>query len=432
MMQLVILSLTGKASKHTIICKALAVPYFCMKMNKPKVLMFGWELPPNNSGGLGVACYGLAKGLSNVGVNISFALPRHLSTNIGFMNLLSHKLQGVSVTAINSLLGSYMNETSYYEYLSTEREENLKVYGKTLFDEAMRYGDMAASWARVQPHEIIHAHDWMTYPAGLRARKVSGKPFVAHIHATEYDRTGGRVNTKIAQIEYEGLNKSDKVIAVSNYTKKIVQRYYGVPSRKIEVVHNGVELSEFEPISNLRRMFPKDNVVLFVGRLTYQKGVEYLLQAAKKVLSKKPNTIFLVVGQGDLYEHLIIDAAKSGVAHRVVFTGFLTGDKLKACYQMADVFVMPSISEPYGIVALEALAAGTPAIISKQSGVAETLKNVHKVDFWKTEKMADLILNTLKYPVRAKEMTKRAKEEASLMTWRNAAQKTLAVYSKLV
>jgi len=397
----------------------------------PQILMFGWELPPHNSGGLGVACYGLAKGLSAKGVKIAFALPRKLGVDSPFMKILDHNLHGVEVTAINSLLTAYMDRGRYTEYLSAERVEQMRLYGGSIYDEAMRFGEMAAAWSKSQPHDVIHSHDWMTYPAGVKARYVSGKPLVAHIHATEFDRTGGNVNSQIAEIEYQGLNAADRVIAVSNYTKGIVHRHYGVDNEKIEVVHNGVDMSDFDPM-DIRRLFPNDKIVLFVGRLTFQKGLEYLLQAAGKVLTYEPNTIFLVVGNGDMYERLVMEAAGRGVGHRVVFAGYQSGERLRACYQMADVFVMPSISEPYGIVALEALAAGTPAVISKQSGVSETLNHVYKVDFWDTDKMAEKIVMLLQYPAMADEMVRQARREAAEMTWERAAGKTLAVYQSLM
>lgn len=398
----------------------------------PQVLMFGWELPPDNSGGLGVACYGLAKSLSQQGVKISFALPRKLKTNIEFMKVLDHHLQGVDITAINSQLKGYLSESEYDELIANgfNRDEIL-MYGQNMCDEAIRFGEMAANWSKNQSHDVIHAHDWMTYPAGLKAKQISGRPLVTHVHATEYDRTGGMVNSKIAEIEYQGLQKADRVIAVSEYTKGVINKYYGVDDEKISVVHNGVDLSEFSPIK-MKQFFPGDKVVLYVGRLTFQKGVSYFLQAAKKVLTYQPNTIFLVVGKGDMYQRLIMEACNLGIGHRTVFAGFQNGDKLRACYQAADVFVMPSVSEPYGIVALEAIASGIPAVISKQSGVIETITNVLTVDFWDTEVMADKILSVLSYPKLAHEMNKAAMAEAKSMNWDKAAQLTLNVYRSVL
>ena len=390
-------------------------------------MMFGWELPPHNTGGLGVACYGLAKGLSQLGANISFALPRRLGVDVPFMQILSHGLTDVRVTAINSLLQAYLNKNTYNKL----RGSDDKSYGRSMYDEVMRFSDMAQDWSKTQTHSVIHAHDWMSYPAAMKAKVKSGKPWVAHIHATEYDRTGGNVNPQIAEIEYKGLQSADRVIAVSNYTKNVINKKYSISNSKVDVVHNGVDLSEFSA-SEFRKIFPDDNIVLFVGRLTFQKGVDYLLQSAKRVLAYKPNTVFLVVGTGDMEEQLIMDAAYMGIGHRVIFPGFVSGQKLKDLYQMADVFVMPSVSEPYGIVALEAIAAGTPTIISKQSGVSEALSNVYSVDFWDIHQMSNLILSSLEYPVFSQEMVKLAREEAKKLTWERAARKTMQVYSKVL
>ena len=400
-------------------------------LDKPSVLMFGWELPPHNSGGLGVACHGMAKGLSLQGVPISFALPRRLSTHVPFMEILSHDLQGVQITAINSLLQAYTTEKEYSEFRTSITHSSAEIYGDTLYNETLRFGNMAAVWAKKQPHDLIHTHDWLTYTAGMKAQSVSGKPVVAHIHATEYDRTGGSVNTQIADIEYRGLNHADRVVAVSHYTKHMVNKYYSVPLEKIDVVHNGVDLVEFSP-QNIRRLFPNDKIVLFVGRLTFQKGVEYFLEAAKEVLKTDPNTIFLVVGHGDLYQDLIMKAARLNIANRVVFAGFLKGEKLKACYEMADTFVMPSVSEPYGIVALEALATGTPTIITKQSGVSESVKHAFKVDFWDTRKMAQMIHTFLSYPKLANKMASKALGEVKELTWDKTAKDLLQVYAQVL
>ena len=390
-------------------------------------MMFGWELPPYNTGGLGVACYGLAKGLSSLGVNISFALPRKLGVDVPFMQILSHGLTDVRVTAINSLLQAYLNKSTYNKL----RTSGDKSYGRSMYDEVMRFSDMAQDWSKTQSHSVIHAHDWMSYPAAMKAKAKSGKPWVAHIHATEYDRTGGNVNPQIADIEYRGLHSADRIIAVSSYTKSVINKKYSISNSKVDVVHNGVDLAEFSA-SEFRRIFPNDNIVLFVGRLTFQKGVDYLLQSAKRVLAYKPNTVFLVVGTGDMEEQLIMDAAYMGIGHRVIFPGFVSGQKLKDLYQMADVFVMPSVSEPYGIVALEAIAAGTPTIISKQSGVSEALSNVYTVDFWDIHQMSNLILSSLEYPIFSQEMVKLARKEAKELTWEKAARKTLQVYSKVL
>lgn len=408
----------------------VAVGFMAYQKNA-RVLMFGWELPPHNTGGLGVACMGLARGLSQRGVKISFALPRKIKINAPFMEILEHDLGEVDVTALNSPLKAYMTEADYWRYSMEERKLKMQMYGRDLYEEAVRFGELAANWARNKDHEIVHVHDWMTYPAGIRAKKTSGRPMVAHVHATEYDRTGGEVNSMIADLEHEGMEVADRVIAVSEYTKQVVQKQYGIADEKITVVHNGVDLEEFRP-TDLGHLFPNDKVVLYVGRLTRQKGVEYFLKSAKQVLEKVPNSVFLVVGNGDMYQQLMFEAARLGVGHRTIFTGFMQGEKLRGCYEMADVFVMPSVSEPYGIVALEAIASGTPAVISKQSGVSEALEHVMKVDFWDTKKMAEAVVKLIEKPKWAKRLASRALEEARLMSWDAAAAKTIAVYGDLL
>lgn len=392
------------------------------------VLMFGWELPPYNTGGLGVACYGLARGLSSLGLPISFALPRKLPISAPFMHLVTEGLESVSITAINSLLQAYLDAPHY----TTLNAQNVSgMFGGSIYDEAMRFGELAREWSVTQKHTIVHAHDWMSYPAAMKSHGVSGKPWVAHIHATEYDRTGDNVNPQIAEIEYEGLQNASKIIAVSAYTKAVVQKRYSIASDKIEVIHNGIDMSEFQP-SAFRQLFPNDNVVLFVGRLTFQKGIEYFLRAARRVLEISPNTVFIVAGTGDLEERLIMESSALGIGGRVFFPGFMSGEKLKSLYQMADVFVMPSVSEPYGIVALEAVAMGVPTIISKQSGVAETIANISTVDFWDIDKMSRMILASLNYPSFSRDKAAMAKTEASALTWDLAAQKTLSVYHSLL
>jgi glycosyltransferase involved in cell wall biosynthesis len=271
----------------------------------------------------------------------------------------------------------------------------------------------------------------MTYPAGIRSAKKSAKPFVAHVHATEFDRTGGSVDQRIAELEYQGLTAADHVIAVSNYTKDTIVNKYAISKDKISVVHNGVDVMDFEPL-NIKKIFPNHQIVLYVGRLTFQKGVEYFLQAASRVSQAHPNTIFLVVGDGDMYQKHVLEAASLGIGNKVIFTGFLQGDQLKTTYQMADAFVMPSVSEPYGIVALEAIASGVPTVISKQSGVSETLGNVYKADFWDIEALSQHINSILTYPTQARLVSELAKSEVRQLTWNQAAQKTLSIYKQVL
>lgn len=396
---------------------------------KPRVLMYGWELPPNNSGGMGVACYGLTKSLASHGTKIAFALPKKLDSPVPFMEILDHDLKGVEVTAINSLLEPYQKP---HQYLQTYFTDSFpQEYGADLYAEAYRFADSAYRWSTSQNFDLVHGHDWMTYPASMLTASKRGKPFVAHVHATEYDRTGDQVDERIADIEYRGLHRADKIITVSNYTQKMIQAHYGISQDKITVVHNGHDPVKFSAL-DFRQVFPQDHVVLFVGRLTYQKGVEYFLRSAQRVLQSLPNTVFIIAGNGDMYTQHLIESARLNISSRVLFTGFLQGRQLQEVYQLADVFVMPSVSEPYGIVALEAIAAGKPAIISKTSGVSETVSSIHKVDFWDTIQMANLIEQSLLYPEQAKFINSLARREIKNLTWDRAAQKTLTLYRSLL
>lgn len=397
--------------------------------------MFGWELPPNNSGGLGVACYGMAKALAKKGVNISFVLPRKLDDSINFMNVLGNKIRNrnLSITAINSLLKSYSTTENYSKLLSnlTDEEIDAMVFASNLVEESKRFGQIAKRWAKTVNHDVIHMHDWMTYPAGMNAAKVSGKPLIAHIHATEFDRcASNHVNGEVAEIEYQGLQKADKVIAVSDFTKRMVVDKYLVNPKNVEVVHNGVELDEF-PVSTLPELLPGYQVVLFIGRLTVQKGPDYFLKAAKLVLQKMPKTIFIMAGDGDMHNQLVMEAAALGIADKVLFPGFVRGEERAHLFQQTDVFVMPSVSEPFGIVPLEAMANKKPVIISKQSGVSEVINHGFKVDFWNVEKMADLIIASLRYPELNQEMSKNGYREAQGQTWDNAAEQIKTIYKHL-
>ncbi|MEM9082257.1 MAG: glycosyltransferase, partial [Planctomycetota bacterium] len=272
-------------------------------------------------------------------------------------------------------------------------------YGGDVIETCQRYARLALALCRNAEFDVIHAHDWMTYPAGMALAQITGKPLVAHIHSTEFDRSGEHVNQAIYDIERRGMHAAVRVIAVSMLTKGICQGKYSVPAHKIRVIYNGVENNGAESaIFGGRRIEAKDKIVLFLGRITMQKGPEFFVHAARKVLSKEPNTKFLVAGSGDMARRMIELAAELGIGHKVLFTGFLRGDDVKRIFRMADCYVMPSVSEPFGIAPLEAMANGTPTIISKQSGVSEVLQNVLKVDFWDIDEMANKIVAVLRHP----------------------------------
>lgn len=407
------------------------------------VLMYGWELPPHNWGGLGVACAGLTKGLSNQGINLTFVLPSQQVKDVDYdyMNLKYTHLSSKSDKFFNSLIKSYSTSSQYQEILKQIKEnanqlgldpEQIKIFGNTLVEEALRYGQKASHWAKTVKHDLIHTHDWLSYPAGIQAARTSGKPLIAHVHATQYDHSGRDFgDPRIREIEAFGMQQADKVITVSNYTKDVVVDQYGIKPNKIEVVHNGVDVSEFPP-TNLPELLPGYQVVLFVGRLTIQKGPDYFLKAAKRVLEYRPKTIFIVAGHGSLYQQLVMQAAQLGISHRVFFPGFVRGEQRTALYQHTDLFVMPSVSEPFGIVPLEAMINGKPVIVSKQSGVSEVINHAFKVDFWDTEKLSAQIISLLQYQELHQEMSRNAQMEVEHINWDNAAAKTVGIYKQLV
>lgn len=385
-----------------------------------RVLMFGWELPPFNSGGLGEACYRLTKALVAKGVGITFVLPKRQDINLDFMNVIFADLPEVGEA---------------YTICCESDTKGRKPVSMT--DAAVMYAQKASLIATKYPHDVIHSHDWFTYPAGIAAKRVSGKPFIAHIHSSEYDRTGGNgANKQVWEFERMGLLEADRVIANSKYMKGIVVREYGVDPGKIDVVYNAVDRESVKPkgevslgLEKLKEIGYK--IVLFLGRITLQKGPEYFLLAAKKVLEADSKFVFVVVGNGDMYEKMIMDSARFGIAKNVIFAGFLRGEQRNKVIDICDVYVMPSVSEPFGITALEAASLGKVVIISKQSGVSEVLKGALKVDFWDTDEMANKILASLRYKPLAGLISKIARSDVDRLTWEVSADKCINVYKSL-
>jgi glycosyltransferase involved in cell wall biosynthesis len=404
-----------------------------------RVLMFGWEFPPFYSGGLGTACYGLTKGLSHHNVKVTFVMPKGPDTvKSDFVKLLvadkAFKNHNFRIKKIDSILTPYLNSQTYNEKfqdysLMLKKQSTELLYGKNMFEEVYRFSEQAKLIALSEEFDVIHAHDWMTYMAGIKAKKVSGKPLVVHMHATEFDRTGGNgINQYVYDIEKRGMHEADKVCAVSNYTKSMVVQHYGVPPEKVEVVHNAVEFSDRQ----IYRIEKTDKVVLFLGRITLQKGPEYFVEAAKKVMDRDPNVKFVVVGSGDMEPQMIEHAASLGIANRMLFAGFLTGEDVNKAYQMADIYVMPSVSEPFGITPLEAMKSGTPVIISKQSGVSEVIQNCLKVDFWDVDDIANKILSLLHYETLHQTLKHHGTIEVDKFNWDIPAEKCLRIYNELV
>lgn len=306
-------------------------------------------------------------------------------------------------------------------------------YHGDLTVEAQRYADLCVALAAGEGFDVIHAHDWLTFPAGQAVAAATGKPLVVHVHSTEYDRAGEHGNSLVADLERAGCHAADRVIAVSRLTQSILTKRYGVDPEKIEVVYNGIENGPANPDLTIPPKIDKDDkLVLFLGRVTMQKGPEYFIRAAKRVLEKMDNVKFVVAGTGDKIQELIEMTARLGIGPKVVFTGFLRGDDVERVYKMADVYVMPSVSEPFGIAPLEAISHDVPTIISKQSGVSEVLENVLKVDFWDTDEMANKIIAVLRHPPLGATLREHADLEVRRLTWEGAAEKCEQVYDAVV
>jgi len=396
--------------------------------------MFGWEFPPHNSGGLGVACYGLTKALSAKGINIKFVLPRESPVEANFLDVIFARVPELEPIAINSPLHGYINVSGY----GCTSSRSSKQYGTSLFAEVMRYGELATLLAMNNDFDVIHAHDWLSFPAGIAVKHATGKPLVAQVHATEFDRTGGNgVNQAVYDIEKSGLDLADKIIAVSSFTKNILIKHYNVSPEKISIVHNGIDLEEyhikFSPLDNALEAFKKrgKKVVLFVGRFSLQKNPDVFIKSAARVLELEPDTIFVMAGSGDMKEDLTMLSANLGISDKVLFTGFLRGNELNRIYKSADLFVMPSISEPFGIVPLESLINGTPVIISKQSGVSEVIKNALKVDFWDEKELSNKIIGALRHSPLRENLAANGYKEAMQVTWEKAANKVIDIYQNL-
>ena len=399
-----------------------------------KVLMFGWEFPPLSSGGLGTACYGLTKSLSRKGVEIIFVLPSAAEiNNADFVKFRSaNNIVDFKIKKIPSALMPYMNSESYSRFAGRQSANISKIYGSTLLDEVYRYSIAAEKIAEEEDFDVIHCHDWMTFGAGIRAKKKKSKPLILHVHSTENDRTGGhKVNQYVYDLERAGMNKADKVIAVSNFTKNKIQTHYGIPSEKIAVVHNAVDFSQHYYEEEMHLKGP-DKTVLFLGRITLQKGPEYFVYAAKKVLEHEKNVKFIIAGTGDMEPFVIEKAAELGISSRVLFAGFLNQEEVERAYKMADIYVMPSVSEPFGITALEAMKNRTAAIVSKQSGVSEVIKHCLKVDFWDIDDLSSKVISLLRYKPLQDTLKDNGYFEVKKFNWDIPAEKCINIYNELI
>lgn len=411
--------------------------------------MFGWEFSPLIAGGLGVVCRDLSSYLADQGTQITYVLPRIPSKvnlalkGISFQNAEVDKIRSnqIRMIGIDSILpGPYYTFEEFHKTIFENHEvvedisqtgADKKLYGQNFMNEIETYASRAGKYATDDDYDIIHNHDWMTAKAAINAKKASGKPMIMHVHSTEIERTIGFPNQYIYDTEKEGMMFADKIVAVSQLTKDRIVANYGIDPDKIEVVHNAIAQVEakYGPIA--KSIHKDDQIVLFLARLTAMKGANYLLQAAQKVIKVMPKTKFLFVGDGELLETLVEMSVELGISHKVTFTGFLTHDQVDKAYSKADVFVMPSIAEPFGLTPLEAIRNGTPVILSKQSGVSEVLQNVLKVDFWDTDEMANKLIAVLKHGVLSEELSNNSKRDLENLNWDTQSRKVMDLYNKL-
>lgn len=401
-------------------------------MPTPSVFMIGWEYPPHNSGGLGVACEGLTKALAGQNTHIYFTLPYNHALDLDHVELIpcidpswestSHPPFLAYAAARPVVTKTLLDAEELHALPNSELEWRVDQYSHLVAQEAQ---------PRKKGIDVVHAHDWMTFPAAGIIKKKTGKPFVAHVHSTEFDRIPhGTGSAYIHQTEYEGLQQADRVIAVSNYTKQLLISKYQVSPTKIDVVYNGIE--PVKPIADSTRFAQGRPVIVFMGRLTVQKGADYFIQLAQQVLKSVPNALFIVAGQGDMYYQLLLSTAASGLSASVLFSGFLRGRDRDRLLERADIFIMPSLSEPFGLVAVEAAQRHTPVILSKTSGVGEVLPSAKVVDFWDTQLMAATVQELLQNrPQRDIQVQKQLKD-VDQVSWNTAAESVQSVYKKAV
>jgi glycogen synthase len=451
-----------------------------------RVFMLGWEFPPFISGGLGTACYGLTKAMSGIGTDVMFVLPRPVSSPFStHVRLVSPRagsplalpstefrldeFENVTFRTVDAAIGDPYERPGDYRdarakaissMLTTQPVDPLAPkpsasslpapageavganpsvkpnshYAGDMFAEIQRYAALAAEISRQESFDVVHAHDWMTFPAGLAVAGLRGVPLIVHVHSTEFDRSGVNVDQRIYDIERRGMHGAIRVIAVSHLTKNIIVHHYGVEPSKVEVVYNAIESNGnghgHAEAPEKFQIHNNEKLVLFLGRITMQKGPEYFLAAAKKVLEVMDNVKFVMAGSGDLIRRTIEMAAAMGIGHKVLFTGFLRGSDVEKVFKMADLYVMPSVSEPFGIAPLEAMSHDVPVIISKQSGVSEVLSHALKVDFWDINEMANKIIAVLRHPPLATVLREHGSFEVRRLSWTDSARACLGVYEQ--
>lgn len=426
-----------------------------------KIFMLGWEFPPFISGGLGTACYGLTRGLNDLGHHVIFVLPHPVASKFtthvqlkspkvgeGVRSFGMGEFPNVEFHAVPSTLQAYANPRDEVtdeairasQSLFTKAFQSADIqgfprggqsfgghYGGDMFLETRRYANIALELSKGEDFDVVHAHDWMTFPAGVAVAQASGRPLVVHVHSTEFDRSGENIDRRIYDVERDGVHRSDRVIAVSHLTRNILLARFAAPADKVSVVYNAIENNGGNG-GGSSAISREEKIVLFLGRITMQKGPEYFLAAARKVLEFENNVRFVMAGSGDMTRRAVELASELGLGDRVIFTGFLRGDDVARIFKLADLYVMPSVSEPFGIAPLEALSHDVPVLISKQSGVSEVLNHVLKVDFWDVNEMANKIVAVLRHPPLHAALREHGNFEIQKLTWRDSAQNCVNVY----
>ncbi len=449
-----------------------------------KILMLGWEYPPHIAGGLGTACQGLTWALAEQGVSIHFVVPQLFGGEQAGHMLLTDQLRRVAsptaddggwmkrhasfeTTRIPAFLQPYWSPSQYQSAAQAspalrskpkkaDRHEDKVAkallegevygvdlisalysedffpeasgsYGEDIFREVERFTGNVITRIASEEFDVIHAHDWMTFPAGVALSQLTGKPLVVHVHSLERDRSGLYINQQIEEIERFGVETADRVIVVSHYTKRMLEHHHGVQAEKVTVIHNGIYPRQAVQDYKIKKTWPR-HVVLFLGRITFQKGPGYFVDIASRVIPHIPDVLFVMAGSGDMLAGIVERVEELHLQNHFLFPGFIQGEELEEMFSIADLYVMPSVSEPFGIAALEAISFETPAIISKQSGVAEVLDHALKADFWDVDRMADMIINALLHEELRHELMCKAREEVKKLHWDAAAQKTIAVY----
>jgi len=401
-----------------------------------RILTFGWDYPPSRNGGLGVACHGLTRELLVAGTEVIFVLPKQQDTVGDARFVFADQSRSVRVRTVESYLKPYQQTDSQVHFIvGYDSEGKPIIRSRTILEEVHRFAHQASLIAQEETFDIIHAHDWTSYLAGVAAKRVSGKPLILHVHATSFDQAASTsVDPEIYKIECEAFSVADRVIAVSQFTKNIIIERHGVAPEKVVVVHNGCDTYEpprHQPTLQELKAQGK-RIVLYHGRITIQKGVDYFVRAARRVVDVDPAVVFVISGWGDMTRQIIEQVGAMGLSSHVIFAGALWEDERDRMYQSADLVVMPSVSEPFGLVPLEALQHGTPSLISKQAGVGEVLSHVLRVDFWDVDEMANKILAALRYPVMHAQLIREGRQQLQQLSWREAARKVYTLYRHLI